>query len=118
MMLQSSFRKGSITSTVVVNSFVNLFFFFCYLRDKEWVCWPDKCIQFWEGEVKELFGGLSLINLGGHFEGAQVLHWKDEGDSRELLFSGDVLQVCFNFSQIVVFQKVQFYFNSFFFPYL
>jgi hypothetical protein len=43
--------------------------------DKKWGMRPDAVVSFWKGGSKELFGGLKLVNTGGHFEGFQVLHW-------------------------------------------
>jgi len=56
--------------------------------DREWVLRPDPCIHFWKGELHPLGPEMTLIRCGGHFEGAQVLHW-NEG----ILFTGDVIQV-------------------------
>jgi glyoxylase-like metal-dependent hydrolase (beta-lactamase superfamily II) len=50
---------------------------------------PDSAVQLWRGETHSLGRGLTLIRCGGHFAGAQVLHWAD----RRILFSGDVVQV-------------------------
>jgi glyoxylase-like metal-dependent hydrolase (beta-lactamase superfamily II) len=62
-----------------------------YLHEAErkWVMRPDPAIRFWDGETHELGGGLTLVRCGGHFEGAQVLHW---GERRALL-SGDIVMV-------------------------
>ena len=62
--------------------------------DSQWVMRPDKSIEFWEGTTKKLFGGLTLINTGGHFEGFQVAHWPAGASSRGALLSGDQPQVC------------------------
>jgi glyoxylase-like metal-dependent hydrolase (beta-lactamase superfamily II) len=61
--------------------------------DREWVMRPDPAIVFWEGDTLELGPGLTLLRLGGHFAGAQVLHWADGADSRGVLLAGDILQV-------------------------
>jgi glyoxylase-like metal-dependent hydrolase (beta-lactamase superfamily II) len=50
---------------------------------------PDPAVQAWSGETHVLGGGLTLIRCGGHFAGAQVLHWADRG----MLFAGDIVQV-------------------------
>ena len=62
-----------------------------YLHEAErkWVMRPDPAIRFWDGETYDLGGGLTLIRCGGHYEGAQVLHWAE----RNALLSGDVVQV-------------------------
>jgi glyoxylase-like metal-dependent hydrolase (beta-lactamase superfamily II) len=61
--------------------------------DRQWVMRPDPAIRFWEGEELELGPGLTLLRLGGHFAGAQVLHWAGGADGRGAVFAGDVLQV-------------------------
>jgi hypothetical protein len=62
--------------------------------DAKWVMRPDPTIEFWKGETKELFGGLTLINTGGHFDGFQVLHWQGGVAGKGTLLSGDQPQVC------------------------
>jgi glyoxylase-like metal-dependent hydrolase (beta-lactamase superfamily II) len=58
-------------------------------REREWVQRRDDAIQFWSGEVHELWDDLTLLRLGGHFPGGQVLHWA----SGDALLSGDIVQV-------------------------
>jgi hypothetical protein len=57
--------------------------------DREWVLRPDAAVELWSGDERALWDGLTLLRLGGHFPGGQVLHWPD-GDA---LLSGDILQV-------------------------
>jgi glyoxylase-like metal-dependent hydrolase (beta-lactamase superfamily II) len=57
--------------------------------DREWITRPDPCVQVWEGEELDLGDGLTLLRLGGHFVGGQVLHWA----AGRALLSGDVVQV-------------------------
>lgn len=54
---------------------------------------PDPAIRFWEGETLALFGGLNLIRCGGHFAGAQVLHWPAGAAGRGALLTGDIIMV-------------------------
>ena len=60
-----------------------------HAADREWVKRPDERIDFWDGETRWLGEGLTLVRLGGHFEGGTVLHWA-AGDA---LLSGDIVQV-------------------------
>jgi hypothetical protein len=46
-------------------------------------------IHFWDGETHEFGAGVTLIRCGGHFEGGQVLHWRDGA----ALLSGDIVMV-------------------------
>ncbi|KAK9835402.1 hypothetical protein WJX81_007208 [Elliptochloris bilobata] len=40
----------------------------------------------------ELFGGATLLRLGGHFPGSAVLHWAPGADRRGILCTGDTIQ--------------------------
>jgi hypothetical protein len=57
--------------------------------DREWVMRPDERLCFWDGDTLELEPGLTLVRVGGHFDGATVLHWA-QGDA---LLSGDSVTV-------------------------
>jgi hypothetical protein len=61
--------------------------------DQKWVARKDAAIHFWTGESLSLFGGLSLVRCGGHFEGGTVLHWPSGADGKGALLSGDIIQV-------------------------
>jgi glyoxylase-like metal-dependent hydrolase (beta-lactamase superfamily II) len=50
-------------------------------------------VQFWDGDTKTIGPGLTLVRLGGHFDGGTVLHWADWNEGRGVLLSGDILQV-------------------------
>jgi glyoxylase-like metal-dependent hydrolase (beta-lactamase superfamily II) len=55
--------------------------------DRGWVTRPDPCVELWSGEELDLGRGVTLLRLGGHFAGGQVLH-----ADRSLLV-GDIVQV-------------------------
>jgi glyoxylase-like metal-dependent hydrolase (beta-lactamase superfamily II) len=57
--------------------------------DREWIMRPDPEIELWSGDAKELWGGLTLLRLGGHFPGGTVLH---DANTRTLL-AGDIVMV-------------------------
>src|SRR5919201_3334469 len=40
--------------------------------DREWVMRPDPVLELWDGDVRELGDGLTLIRAGGHFDGGTV----------------------------------------------
>jgi len=48
----------------------------------------DSSIHFWNGQTYALDASSTLIRVGGHFPGFQVLH------SGNALFTGDLPQVC------------------------
>src|SRR5690606_26629866 len=47
----------------------------------------------WEGEKKEILPDVTLIRVGGHFEGGTVLHYAQAAGGKGALLSGDLLQV-------------------------
>jgi hypothetical protein len=61
--------------------------------DRQWVMRPDPSVELWSGDVRDLAAHLTLLRLGGHFEGGQVLHWRDGAEGRGALLSGDIVQV-------------------------
>ena len=62
---------------------------YLHSADRKWVLRPDAAVRFWDGDTHELGGGLTLIRCGGHYDGGQVLHWRE----RRALLSGDIVQV-------------------------
>lgn len=62
--------------------------------DADWVMRPDPVVAFWAGDTKALFGGLTLVRTGGHFDGFQVLHWPAGAGGRGVLLAGDQPYVC------------------------
>ena len=62
--------------------------------DREWVQNPDSVIVFWKGETHRLNDDLTLIRVGGHFSGFQVLHWASGEKGSGALMTGDMPQVC------------------------
>jgi glyoxylase-like metal-dependent hydrolase (beta-lactamase superfamily II) len=61
--------------------------------DRQWVMRGDPAVQFWEGDTKPIGEGLTLVRLGGHYDGGTVLHWADWNEGRGVVLSGDILQV-------------------------
>lgn len=66
---------------------------YIHADDREHVMRPDPAICYWEGETLPLFGDLTLIRCGGHFAGAQVLHWPHGAEGRGALLTGDIIMV-------------------------
>jgi len=66
---------------------------YLHADDRQHVQCPSPNIVFWEGETKALFGGLTLIRCGGHYEGGTAMHWAAGEDGAGSLFTGDVIQV-------------------------
>jgi hypothetical protein len=62
--------------------------------DRQWVQRPDPNIRFWCGAPKQIADGFTLIHTAGHFDGFQVLHWRDGAGGRGVMLSGDQPQVC------------------------
>jgi len=66
---------------------------FLHARDRQWVMRQSPRIEFWEDEALSLWDELTLINCGGHFEGATVLHWPAGANGKGALLTGDIIQV-------------------------
>ncbi|MGH0035656.1 MAG: MBL fold metallo-hydrolase [Myxococcota bacterium] len=63
-------------------------------RDRRWVQRSDGALRTWSGTSLPLLADLSLVHVGGHFEGSQVLHWPRGAGGRGALFTGDLPNVC------------------------
>jgi hypothetical protein len=61
-----------------------------HAADAEWVMRPDPAVEHWEGDVKELGHGVTLIRGGGHFPGGTILH---RAEGAGALLTGDIIQV-------------------------
>jgi glyoxylase-like metal-dependent hydrolase (beta-lactamase superfamily II) len=60
--------------------------------DREYVVRPDAAVQWYRGKL-EVWPGLTLVQVGGHFDGSAVLHWADGAEGRGALFTGDSVSV-------------------------
>lgn len=47
---------------------------YIHQKDKQWIFNKGKYITTWDGVEKELWQGMKLINVGGHFPGSSILH--------------------------------------------
>jgi len=66
---------------------------YVHAADRQWAPRVDANIVFWEGDTLDIGDGLTLLRVGGHFEGSAVLHQQSGGNGRGALFTGDSLQV-------------------------
>lgn len=66
---------------------------FVHEADRDSIMRSDGNIRFWSGEQCDVLDGVRLINVGGHFEGACVLHWRGGADKRGTLLTADVVSV-------------------------
>jgi hypothetical protein len=60
--------------------------------DRTWVQRPSPRIEFFDDEVEPV-PGLTVARIGGHFDGAAVLHWPAGSDGRGALLTGDTITV-------------------------
>lgn len=60
--------------------------------DRRWVRRPSPRIELFEDEAEPV-PGLTLARIGGHFDGAAVLHWPAGADGRGALLTGDTITV-------------------------
>ena len=65
---------------------------YIHASDRQWLAYPSPAVRLWEGVSREILPGLTLLNPGGHFEGAAVLHWAG-AEGRGALLSGDTVTV-------------------------
>ncbi len=60
--------------------------------DQAWIQRPSSRIELFDDEVEPV-PGLTLARIGGHFDGAAVLHWPAGSDGRGALLTGDTITV-------------------------
>ena len=60
--------------------------------DRQWIQRPSSRIELFDESV-ELVPGVTLARIGGHFDGAAVVHWADGADGRGALLTGDTIAV-------------------------
>lgn len=66
---------------------------YLHAADRRWVMRPDPAIEFWSGETRSLWAGMTLIRAGGHFEGGTVMHVAGGVSGQGALLAGDILHV-------------------------
>ena len=60
--------------------------------DRQWVQRPSPRIELFDDEAEPV-PGLTLARIGGHFDGAAVLHWPAGSQGRGALLTGDTIMV-------------------------
>lgn len=60
--------------------------------DQQWIQRPSPRIELFDDDIEPL-PGLTLARIGGHFDGAAVLHWPAGCDGRGALLTGDTITV-------------------------
>jgi hypothetical protein len=60
--------------------------------DADWVQRPSPRIDLWDDQVEPV-PGVTIARIGGHFDGAAVLHWPAGADGRGALLTGDTITV-------------------------
>jgi hypothetical protein len=60
--------------------------------DRAWVQRPSPRIELFDDEVEPV-PGLTVARIGGHFDGASVLHWPGGSTGRGALLTGDTITV-------------------------
>ncbi|HZR00105.1 MAG TPA: MBL fold metallo-hydrolase [Chloroflexota bacterium] len=66
-----------------------------HAADRAHVMRPDPAIRHWDGPTADPLpgSGLTLVNVGGHFDGQTALHWPAGAEGRGVLCSADMPQV-------------------------
>jgi hypothetical protein len=62
------------------------------VADQQWVQRPSARVQLWQDRAEPV-PGLTLVRIGGHFDGAAVLHWPAGAGGRGALLTGDTIMV-------------------------
>jgi hypothetical protein len=60
--------------------------------DAQWVMRPSPRIEYFDDEIEPV-PGLTLARIGGHFDGAAVLHWPAGSAGAGALLTGDTITV-------------------------
>jgi hypothetical protein len=60
--------------------------------DQHWIQRPSPRIELFDDDIEPV-PGLTLARIGGHFDGAAVLHWPAGCDQRGALLTGDTITV-------------------------
>ncbi|MDP9116567.1 MAG: MBL fold metallo-hydrolase [Actinomycetota bacterium] len=60
--------------------------------DQRWIQRPSSRIELFDDEIQPV-PGLTLLRIGGHFDGAAVLHWPAGSEGRGALLTGDTITV-------------------------
>ena len=60
--------------------------------DRDWVRRPSRRVEHYDEEVEPV-PGVTVTRIGGHFDGASVLHWPAGAEGRGVLLTGDTVQV-------------------------
>lgn len=47
---------------------------YIHKNDEQWIFNKGDQVRLWEGAEQELWDGISIINVGGHFPGSSILH--------------------------------------------
>ncbi|MBV9660866.1 MAG: hypothetical protein JO337_06890 [Acidimicrobiales bacterium] len=61
--------------------------------DQAWVMRPSPRIKIWETDTISPVPDVTVVRIGGHFDGAAVLHWPAGADGRGALLTGDTITV-------------------------
>lgn len=61
--------------------------------DGQWVQRTSDNVKLWEGVSMPLFGGITLVNPRGHFDGGAVAVWPAGAEGKGVLLAGDIIQV-------------------------
>ncbi len=69
--------------------------------DEPWIMYKGGCIELWDGHIRPMWDGISIIHTGGHFPGSSLLHIPSQSPKGALL-CGDTLYIARSMRHIAV----------------
>jgi glyoxylase-like metal-dependent hydrolase (beta-lactamase superfamily II) len=66
---------------------------YIHAADAAWVQRPGDALTLWQGAAHPILEGVTVLNPGGHFDGAAALHWAGGAEGRGALLSADTVAV-------------------------
>jgi glyoxylase-like metal-dependent hydrolase (beta-lactamase superfamily II) len=89
---------------------------YIHQNDAEWVPFTTQYIKLWNGDSMQLWDGVSIVHIGGHFAGSCVLHIAGLtpqgtmlcGDTFNIARSKRHMAIMYSYPNIILLSKTQF----------
>ncbi|WP_121810108.1 MBL fold metallo-hydrolase [Mucilaginibacter kameinonensis] len=89
---------------------------YIHQNDAKWVPFDSPYIYLWDGNTTQLWDGISIVHIGGHFAGSCVLHIKGL-TPQGMMFCGDTFNIArskrhmaimYSYPNIILLSKTEF----------